>query len=170
MLKKITLIFGILFAAQASYAKTIEDFEHETPRDPGIIQFVDEDKTIHSLDQYRGSVMVLNFWATWCVPCVKEMPDLDKLSVKTNKNNIKIVPVSVDFKGLEVVNEFYKANNIENLPAFLDEKGKAFKNLKLRALPTTLIIDKKGMEVARVLGDISWNREEVEVYLNNLAK
>jgi thiol-disulfide isomerase/thioredoxin len=168
MSKKIIFLLFFTLSFKTSFAKGLTEYEHEAPKEIQDIQFYDKNNSIHSLNDYKGKVVLVNFWATWCKPCVHEMPSLSKLEEKLSGLNIEILPVSIDFKGIEVVEEFYKEHNINNLESYLDKNGDSFKNLKLYALPTTIILDKEGMEVARVLGDIDWSTDEVSDYLIKL--
>jgi len=169
MYKKIILLIFIVLSTTKSYAKTIEDFEHKAAIPIDDFQFIDGNKNIHSLNDYKGKVVLVNFWATWCKPCVKEMPALSKLKKMLSGFNVELLPISIDYKGIKVVDEFYKEHKIKNLKTYLDKKGSSFKKLKLMALPTTLIINKDGDEVARILGEIDWTNKKVKKYLIKLS-
>ena len=130
---------------------------------------MDKNKDVVSLNDFSGKVVVLNFWATWCRPCVAEMPSLDKMARSLEGRNIVVIPLSVDYKGVDVIKEFYNQNKINNLNIYSDERGRSFKSFNLKALPTTIIINKEGSEVARVLGEIEWNSSEVKEYLRELS-
>jgi thiol-disulfide isomerase/thioredoxin len=169
MLKKILLISAIIFIASFASASEINRYILDKPFAAINIQFSDNDNNIHQLNDYKGRVVLLNFWATWCKPCVHEMPALENLSKFMEGKGIEIVPVSIDFKGVDVVKKFYEEQEISSLPIFVDIKGRAFKEYKLQALPTTLIIDGQGMVVAKVIGEIDWDSKSVRDYLLSLA-
>jgi thiol-disulfide isomerase/thioredoxin len=170
MIKIIIIFTTFSLISSQSFARGIEDFEHDTPVFVKDIQFIDENIAINNLNQFRGKVVLLNFWATWCKPCVDEMPALSRLQENVEGRDVKIIPLSIDYKGIEAVQEFYKTNEIKNLPTYLDRNGTGFKAFELRALPTTIIINKKGQEVARVLGEIDWSGKDVKDYLIRLTR
>lgn len=165
MYKKIILFLFVILSSAESFAASITDFEHSKPLAVNNIQFVDANNNIHSLNDYRGKVVLVNFWATWCKPCVDEMPSLSKLQESVSGLGIEVVAISLDYKGISAINDFYKEYGITNLAPFLDTKGAAFKAMELKALPTTLILNKNGEEVARVLGDLDWADKQAKDYL-----
>jgi thiol-disulfide isomerase/thioredoxin len=170
MLKKYIFVIAILISSQ-SFALGMKDFVHEKPLPTSNIEFVDDKKVIHNLNDYTGKVILLNFWATWCIPCVNEMPQFAKLQADiAGRSDILFIPLSIDYEGADVVQKFYTKYEITNLPVFVDTKGRSFTAAGLKALPTTLVIDKKGKEVARILGEIDWAGKEVKDYLVELAK
>ncbi len=169
MLKRILIITILSFAISAN-ASEIERFELQPPfEDAANITFTDEENIANNLEDYKGKVVLLNFWATWCAPCKNEMPALDALARSFEGEDIVIVPISIEINGIEKIKQFYNDKNIKNLPIFLDERGKSFHQFKLQALPTTLVIDKKGRVVAKILGEIDWNSKENQDYLLQLA-
>ena len=104
---------------------------------------------------------VINFWATWCVPCKKELPDLSLLKFKTKKYNIDVLTISIDKKNIRDQLEFLSTNGASNLDHFFDKELKIFKALKLRGIPTTLIVDKKGYIISKHEGILKWSEDEV---------
>ena len=168
MFKTLFLSVAIMFVTPLALASGLKDYEHEVAVKVEDIKFYGNHKAVINLSDFLGKVVVLNFWATWCRPCVAEMPVLDELSHKLEGRNLIVVPLSIDYKGVEVVEDFYAQHNIKYLPAYNDARGKSFKAFKLRALPTTIIINKSGKEVARVVGEIDWSTPEVIDYLRKL--
>ena len=122
-----------------------------------------------SFSQFKGNVLLVNFWATWCPPCIKEMPSLDRLQLKLNKN-FKVLAISEDRNGIKKVKDFFAENNINNLEQYFDVKGKLAKELELIGLPTTLVVDKKGYIIGRYQGDIEWDDTEVIKFINNFIE
>ena len=168
-MSKITIILlTFIFNISNSFAIEIQDFEHNKVKQIKNFEFIDDLGNTHNLFDSKGKVVLLNFWATWCKPCVDEMPALSQLVTTIKNPNIVIMPMSLDFKGVSEVNNFYNNYKIDNLPTYLDYKSDGFNNLEIKALPTTIIIDKNGYEVARILGQIDWNSNNVKNYLNNL--
>ncbi len=118
--------------------------------------FADADgRTIDSA-QPRGHGVVLNLWATWCVPCVAELPALDSLARTLAPSGIQVLTVSLDHGGAAMVKPFYAAHGIRSLPVLLDPHSAILAALGLEGIPTTLVIDKTGKEVARVQGSVNW--------------
>ena len=99
---------------------------------------------------------MLNLWATWCVPCVAEMPALDQLARALQPNGVTVLTVSLDHGGAEQVRAFFAAHAIRSLPVLLDPHSSSMAALGLDGIPTTLLIDRAGREVARVSGSVDW--------------
>jgi thiol-disulfide isomerase/thioredoxin len=121
------------------------------------IAFVSADGKEHHLAEFLGHGMVVNLWATWCVPCVAEMPALAALSKALAPDDIAVLPLSSDRGGAGVVQAFYQDHGISGLPVLLDSKGAAARAWHARGIPTSLIIDKKGRERGRVEGSADWS-------------
>lgn len=170
MFKKLILTISILFLPNLANAAEIDEYTLAKPFPSPNIEFQDEHNIIHNLSDYKGKVVLLNFWATWCEPCIHEMPALGKLAKFMADKNVSVLPISIDAKGASIVQEFYKKQKITNLPIYTDAKWDAFKAYKLQALPTTLIIDKRGQVVAKIMGEIDWNSQENKDYLLQLAQ
>jgi thiol-disulfide isomerase/thioredoxin len=117
------------------------------------------------LSDYRGRGVVFNFWATWCAPCIREMPDLDRLKTLVAENGIDVLALSEDRKGVDRVTKFYKSAEIKNLEILLDDNGGILRDSRVRGLPTTLLINAKGKEVARVLGAAVWDTKDVVAFI-----
>lgn len=128
----------------------------QPPVQPPDIGFVDADGKEHHLSEFKGHGMVVNFWATWCAPCVAELPSLAALSKTLAPQDIAVLPLSSDRGGASAVNAFYSKHNISGLPVLLDPKGAASRAWQTRGIPTSVIIDKQGREVARVEGSANW--------------
>jgi thiol-disulfide isomerase/thioredoxin len=123
---------------------------------PLDVQFTAADGSARSLADYAGKGIILNMWATWCVPCVAEMPALAAFASVVAKDGIVVLPLSSDRGGAAVVTKFYKDLGIGNLPVLLDPKSAAAHALNVRGIPTTLIIDRHGREVAWTEGSVNW--------------
>jgi len=108
---------------------------------------------------------VLNFWATWCAPCVREMPALDRLTAEVEGDGIRVLTVSEDRKGGPVVRKFFKVNGIKNLPMLVDIKQGLLRAFGIRVLPTTVLVGRDGREVARMVGVHEWDTPETAEYL-----
>ncbi|HEY0419607.1 MAG TPA: TlpA disulfide reductase family protein [Acetobacteraceae bacterium] len=130
--------------------------EQDPPRIPAEASFTDEAGAPATLASFAGKGLVVNLWATWCAPCVAEMPALQALARIVAAEGILVLPVSSDRGGAEVVRQFYAAHDITALPVWLDPKGEAGRAWGARGLPTTLLIDRQGRERARLEGAADW--------------
>lgn len=116
-----------------------------------------------------GKVSVINLWATWCSPCVTELPSIDRLAKSVSQDSIKIYAVSQDRAGNKIVPAYFQKLNLKNLTIYLDNQGSLMAAFKTPVLPTTVIIDKNGMEIARLVGGINWDSQEVINYLKKVS-
>ncbi len=141
---------------------------HETPRPLPTTVFKDAADADQTLASFAGKVLVVNFWATWCAPCIKEMPTLDALEAKLGGPTFQVLAISQDRGGAAVAKPFADKNEWKNLAFYIEAAGKFARDAKLRGLPTSLIVDKSGQEVGRVEGDLDWDSPEVEKILRDL--
>jgi thiol-disulfide isomerase/thioredoxin len=125
---------------------------HESPRQLPEIQFENGEGETMSLADFRGKVVLPNIWATWCAPCRREMPTLQRLQAELGGPAFEVVALSIDRKGLPAVQEFYAELGLETLPIYVDETGAAQRALSVLGLPTTLLLDRDGNEIGRLLG------------------
>jgi thiol-disulfide isomerase/thioredoxin len=139
------------------------------PVPPAPIVFLAADGTPHRLDEFLGHGMVINLWATWCAPCVAEMPALAALSHALAPQDIAVLPLSSDRGGVKAVLAFFDTHNITGLPILLDPKGAAADAWKADGIPTTVIIDRKGMERARLEGAAEWSTPEAAALVRRLV-
>ena len=137
----------------------------ETPRPVADLSFIDGDGNKMALSAYRGKFVLLNIWATWCPPCRKEMPALDRLEQMLGSPRFKVIALSTDTSGLPDVKAFYQSLGLKSLGVFLDEEGAAMRDLRIIGLPTTILIDEQGSEIARKIGPATWDSEEVVEFL-----
>jgi len=130
------------------------------PLDLPEIAFSDADGKTKSLADWRGKVVLLNIWATWCVPCREEMPALDKLETKLGGKDFEVVAVNIDKGGPEKPAAFLKETGATKLALYTDPSGKLFSKLKAVGMPTTLVIDRNGEEIGRLIGPADWASPE----------
>lgn len=133
------------------------------------VTFVAAGGETHRLAEFTGRGMVLNLWATWCAPCVAEMPALAALAKALAPHDIAVLPLSSDRGGSPVVQKFFASHDIAALPVLLDPEGAAASALGVRGLPTTLIIDRSGRERARVEGAADWGSPRVTAMVEALV-
>ncbi|MGH7066060.1 MAG: TlpA family protein disulfide reductase, partial [Stellaceae bacterium] len=121
------------------------------------LRFADGDGRPLTLGDFSGRPVVLNIWATWCVPCRKEMPALDRLQAAFDKSRLAVLPLSIDRQGASVVRQFYREVGLKALGIYLDPSGKVSRDVDVSGVPTTLLIDRDGHEIARKLGPAEWD-------------
>jgi len=135
---------------------------HEGALDTPFFNATQEEITISAL---KGRGVVLNFWATWCAPCVREMPALDRLAAQLKEKGVDVIAVSEDRKALKKVPPFFAANQIQNLAVYYDDKGNLSRKLGVEGLPTTILISADGQVSSRVLGVLEWDSPDTVAYL-----
>ena len=113
--------------------------------------------------------MLVNFWATWCAPCIKEMPSLDRLETKIN-GDFDVIAISVDRDGVEKVTDFFDENKISNLEKFFDIKNSLAKEMNLYGVPTSFFVNKEGDLIGYYQGDMEWDNDTVFNFINYLIK
>ncbi len=129
----------------------------DPPKTLPDVRFVDGEGRDRALVDFKGKVVLLNVWATWCVPCRKEMPTLDRLQSILGGADFQIVALSIDRQGLDVVRKFYGDIGIKHLAMYVDRGGRAVRDLSAAGLPTTLLIDRAGREIGRLVGPAEWD-------------
>jgi thiol-disulfide isomerase/thioredoxin len=123
------------------------------------IKFQDGDGRERSLADWRGKVVLLNLWATWCLPCRKEMPALDRLQASLGSDQFQVVAISVDRTGLAGAKKFLAETQTPSLAVYADPTARLASSLRAAGLPATLLIDKEGREIGRLLGPAEWDGE-----------
>ncbi len=131
----------------------------ELPPAPAIT-FRDEKGEKHSLADFAGKVVLINFWATWCGPCRREMADLDHLQKQIGGPEFSVLAISSDRKGMAVVRKFYNENKIRYLDVWIDKTTKAQRAFGAYGLPTSVLINGQGREVGRLVGPAEWASDE----------
>ena len=140
-------------------------FERTDPPRPLAAAFVDAEGAMRSVADYSGKGLVVNFWATWCGPCVREMPALDRLREQIAGDGIDVIALSEDRGGPEIVENFYRKHDIAGLAVLLDAKRRTLREAEVANLPTTLLIDRRGNEVIRVVGVAEWDAPEIAAFV-----
>ena len=131
------------------------------------LTFLDSKKEQINLKDFKGKLILLNFWATWCAPCKEEMPSLDLLGKKANLDNLKIFPINVGQENEEKAINFFNDLKIKNLDTYFDSPITLAKKFGLRGIPTTILFNKDGLEFARIVGSINFENEEFIRWLSN---
>jgi thiol-disulfide isomerase/thioredoxin len=144
---------GAAFGRKALAARLAESGPKPLPE----FSFTDADGKPHTVADFAGKGLLINLWATWCPPCVAEMPALDRAQAALAAERVVILPLSSDRGGRALVEPFYREKGIRQLGLWLDPRGAASRALGARGLPTTVLVDREGRERARVEGDQPWD-------------
>lgn len=128
------------------------------------VAYVDAEGEEVRLSDYRGQVILVNFWATWCGPCVEEMPALDRLQAELGGEDFQVVTVSLD-RGMEEVIDFFERMELENLPIIHDSNLASFSRIQTPGLPTSILYDRQGREIGRVTAPAEWDSEDAETLI-----
>ena len=161
---KLLLIFIYLVTSNIGYALEKPNIKNlvllKNPKLYEDVTFKDINEKNVNLDDFKGKLIILNFWATWCAPCKEEMPSLDNLQSNTKLNNLKIFPINIGQEEKSKSEHFFKELNINNLDIYIDAPITLAKKFSLRGVPTTILLNKEGKEFARIMGSIDFNDEE----------
>jgi thiol-disulfide isomerase/thioredoxin len=166
-----TLLGGALLAALGPAARAdslaalatgaMARFKPSQPPKPmPDLVFTDAADNAVSLADLTGKVRLINLWATWCAPCVKEMPSLDRLQAALPKDRFLIVPISLDGPSKPKVAPFYKEKRLDHLAMYFDKGRKTMSVLGVSLLPTSILVDPAGRELGRIEGDADWDAPE----------
>ena len=131
------------------------------------LTFLDSTKKQINLEDFKGNLILLNFWATWCAPCKEEMPSLDLLKNNSYLDNLKIFPINVGQENEEKAIDFFNDLKIKNLDTYFDSPITLAKKFSLRGIPTTILLNKDGLEFARIIGSINFENEQFIRWLSN---
>ena len=129
---------------------------HKIPKTHDNVIFLDKNDQKININEYKGKLLLLNFWAVWCEPCKEEMPSLDKLQANPELDKIKIFPINIGKETLDKVNKFFVDLNIKNFEPYFDPPTTLAKKFSLRGVPTSILINKEGQEFARIMGSIDF--------------
>ena len=129
---------------------------HKVPKTYNNVIFLDNNDQKINIRKYSDNLLILNFWATWCEPCKEEMPSLDKLQVNPEFDKIKIFAINIGKENQNKVNKFFNDLNIKNFDPYFDPPSTLAKKFSLRGIPTSILINKKGQEFARIIGSIDF--------------
>lgn len=160
----------ILVAGAATLAGLIV-FGMRKPPDTRVsaqsVVFADGDGHAVNLASFGGKVVLFNLWATWCAPCRKEMPALDRLQAQLGGADFQVVTLSIDTGGARAVRAFYQEIDVQHLPVFVDASGTALRRLNAPGLPTTLLFDRNGAEIGRFVGPAEWDSPRIVEIIKN---
>ena len=166
---KLLIIFIYLIAINFGYTAEKPDIKNliltKNVKIYEDVIFKDVNQKNVDLGDYRGKLLILNFWATWCVPCKKEMPSLSKLSKLYPE--VTIYPINLEKPNKDKTKFFFESLNIKNLKIYFDPEFKLVKSFNMRGVPTSILVDKNGNEFARIIGEVDFFEES---FINFLKK
>jgi len=159
-----------IFLITNSYANEVPDIKNliinKELKKYDSLTFLDIKNTQLDLKDFKGKLILLNFWATWCAPCKEEMPSLDSLQSNKNLKNLKIFPINVGKDNIEKASKFFKDLKIKNLDVYFDSPVTLAKKFSLRGIPTTILLNKDGLEFARIVGSIDFEDKKFIKWLS----
>jgi thiol-disulfide isomerase/thioredoxin len=142
---------------------TVAKFTLTNPGRPAPIEpFFDADGNEVSLHQFGDKVVLLNLWATWCAPCIEELPSLDRLQAQLGGDRFQVVAVSVDRRGVEAVRPFFEKLGIAHLPIYVEPKNQLAQAIGVQVLPSTIVIGPHGLMVGNIIGTVEWDAPEAQ--------
>lgn len=141
---------------------------HDDPKDLPAERLTDLSGAARALSEWQGQWVVLNFWATWCAPCRKEMPSLERLAVSLAETDVVVVTVATGRNPPPAIKRFFDEIGVQNLPVLLDPKSALARQMGVFGLPLTVILNPEGQEVARLIGDAEWDNADARAVLDAL--
>ncbi len=143
---------------------------HSQPKPVTPVDFDLEDEGgTASLEDYKGKYVLLNFWATWCAPCRKEMPQIAELQAEFGGDKFEVLTLATGRNSPAGIKKFFEENGINNLPRHQDPSQAVAREMGVIGLPITVIIDPDGNEIARLIGDAEWNSDSAKAIISTLV-
>ena len=174
----VNLFFSISAIADSKYAEKTKDiirgelrkfiFSEKTEVLPKPL-ILDANENMVEIG-YDEDILIINFWATWCAPCKKEMPSLNSLAQNMKYEDIQIITIASGRNSKEAIDGFFDDNNLVNLKKYRDPRGRIAVKYGVTALPTTVVINPTGLEIGRIIGDIDWDTADVRSFFKKLLE
>ena len=174
----VNLFFSISAIAESKYAEKTKDitrgelrkfiFSEKTEVLPKPL-ILDASENMVEIG-YDEDILIINFWATWCAPCKKEMPSLNSLAQNMKYEDIQIITIASGRNSKEAIDGFFDDNNLVNLKKYRDPRGRIAVKYGVTALPTTVVINPTGLEIGRIIGDIDWDTADVRSFFKKLLE
>jgi thiol-disulfide isomerase/thioredoxin len=165
----VTLSFGVKLVLPSEQIVAPRNFLlRDAPVAVPELEFADGEGHPRSLADFRGKIVLLNIWATWCLPCRKEMPTLDRLQAALGGDDFEVVALSIDRRGVDAVKKFFNEIGVQHLAIYVDSARKANYALDVEGLPATLLIDRRGLELGRISGPAEWDAPEMVAFLKSI--
>jgi thiol-disulfide isomerase/thioredoxin len=171
MKRRLVILLALgLAAPHTAFAAPPQNFViGDAPKQVPELQFTDAAGNPRTLADFKGKTVLLNLWATWCLPCRKEMPALDRLQATLGGEDFEVVPVSIDRKGMDAVNKFYAEIGLQHLARYVaPAANRALDQFGVFGLPATLLIDRSGQELGRLVGPAEWDSPEMIAFLKGV--
>ncbi len=179
ILSQVVLYTALLFGANTALAdveaaKALRDGDmkklviHEAPKEVTQTAFETIEGGEGTLGDYEGKVVVLNFWATWCAPCRKEMPMLSDLQTQLGGDDFEVVTIATGRNPPQAMKAFFDEIGVENLPLHRDPRSKIAREMGVLGLPVTMVLDRDGSEIGRLVGDAHWNSDSAVAIIEAL--
>ena len=169
-LKLLLLFIYLLFSSITSADQKLDIKNLKIYKDPKKVNdtmFKNSEDINISLEDFKGKLVVINFWATWCAPCREEMPSLDILQSNKNFQDLIILPINVGKENKDKAKKFFNDLQIKNLKLYYDDSVKLANTFSLIGLPTTIFINKEGDEFARIIGSVDFGDQNFIKWLSN---
>ncbi len=174
----VNLFFSIPAIAESKYVEKTEDIMKGELRKfifsekPEVLPkplILDANENMVEIG-YDDDILIINFWATWCAPCKKEMPSLNSLAQNMKYEDIQIITIASGRNSKEAIDGFFDDNNLVNLKKYRDPRGRIAVKYGVTALPTTVVINPTGLEIGRIIGDIDWDTADVRSFFKKLLE
>ncbi len=156
-------------ALEALRAGTMKKLVFSEPREVAQLPFTDPQGNEYRLEQWRGKYVLVNFWATWCAPCRKEMPGLEALQRDFGGKRFEVLTIATTRNTLPAIRRLFAETGVSALPILLDDGSALARAMGVLGLPTTVLLDPAGREIARLRGDADWNGESARSIVALLA-
>ncbi len=141
-----------------------------TPKSAGETVFTDAQGGAHTLAEYQDQVVLVNFWATWCAPCRKEMPTLNALQAELGGEDFQVVTIATGRNDVSAIKRFFNGAGVTHLPVLLDPKSALAREMLVLGLPMTILLNRDGQEIARLRGDADWASESAFAVLDKIIE
>ncbi|MCA0929909.1 TlpA disulfide reductase family protein [Ruegeria profundi] len=143
---------------------------HKEPKPVEPVEFqLEDDGGTATIEDYKGKYVLLNFWATWCAPCRKEMPQIAELQEEFGGDKFEVLTLATGRNSAAGIKKFFEENGISNLPRHQDTGSAVAREFGVIALPITVILDPEGNEMARLIGDAEWNSDSAKAIISTLV-
>jgi thiol-disulfide isomerase/thioredoxin len=163
------VVTAIVERALLAPPSDLSHLTQESPKPAPDIGFADLAGKAHRLSDLRGRFILLNLWAIWCAPCVREVPALARLSMEMPHDRFYVVAVALPPGSARETHDFLVAHEASVLPTYFDSQASAFPVLRGRGLPLTILVDPRGQEIARAWGPVEWDAPETVAYMRTLT-
>lgn len=153
--------------AQPSLTGWMQNFTPTAQGEPvPMLGFRAKDGDERKFSDFSGKIVLVNFWATWCLPCIREMPSLLRLQKARGGDDFTVIALSQDLRGWPVVSPFLEKNDLTELPVYVDQKTVISRGFGIKGLPTSILLDREGREIGRLAGHAEWDSSEALALIN----